>query len=532
MTQGGPQARAINTLAFLNRPLSPDSFSPEQNMIHANRLAGISAFGPMAAATRLQSAFAPPSPLAPGMLACMSHRLSACRMTRPRLPGTLNRRHFLAAASAALLPAPALAQTGASDVDIVIIGGGAAGIGAARRIAEAKRSYVLLEASPKLGGRARTEEAFGLRVDLGAGGFARSEGTLATSAQGAGLELITLPSGRRLFAEGREVRESAYDAFAAALGTARRDMLVAVEGGKDVAASLALTGAGPAAATPWAATVAQLLGPLGCGRALATLSALDLASRDAPPDDTTSPAGIGTLMEGLGAWLNVQKDAPVTLVTNAGRFHTVTLRGQRTPIRARAIVLAVPAPVLAAGVIRFNPGLPPRLVAALRAIPAGHLEQVAFLLPGNPLALQPNEAVLTKAGTAPPALLRGRINGSDLHVLTFGDAPARTIAEKGAAAALPLARDWLRASFPTADATISDVVSSKWGQDPLIRGALSAALPGQGAQRRVFADTVQNRIFLAGDYVPVSGWGTLGGAFASGEAAATRALRLFGDGPA
>ena len=453
-------------------------------------------------------------------------------MTRPRLPGTLNRRHFLAAASAALLPAPALAQTGTSDVDVVIIGGGAAGIAAARRIAEAKRSYVLLEASPKLGGRARTEEALGLRVDLGAAGFARGEGTLATSAQGAGLELTALPSGRRLFAEGREVRESAYDAFAAALGTARRDMLVAVEGGKDVAASLALTGADTATATPWATTVAQLLGPLGGGRALATLSALDLASRDAPPDDTTSPAGTGTLMEGLGAWLNVQKDAPVTLITNAGRLHTVTVRGQRAPIRARAIVLAVPAPVLAAGAIRFNPGLPPRLVAALRAFPAGHLEQVAFLLPGNPLALQPNEAVLTKAGTAPPALLRGRINGSDLHVLTFGDAPARTIAEKGAAAALPLARDWLRGNFPRADAAISEVVASRWGQDPLIRGALVAALPGQGAQRRVFADAVQNRIFLAGDYVPVSDWGTLGGAFASGEAAAARALRLFGDGPA
>ncbi|TCK30777.1 monoamine oxidase [Ancylobacter aquaticus] len=453
-------------------------------------------------------------------------------MTRPRLPGTLNRRHFLAAASAALLPAPALAQSGPSDVDVVIIGGGAAGIAAARRIAEAKRSYVLLEASAKLGGRARTDDAFGLRVDLGAGGFARSEGTIATSAQGAGQSLIALPSGRRLFAHGREVREGAYDAFTAALGTARRDMLAAVDGGKDVAAALAVTNAAPAAASPWAATVAQFLGPLGCGRRLATLSALDLARRDAPPDDTTSPAGIGTLMEGLGAWLNVQKDAPVTLVTHGGRFHAVTLRGQRTPIRARAIVLAVPAPVLAAGAIRFNPGLPPRLVAALRGIPAGHLEQVAFLLPGNPLALQPNEAVLTAAGSAPPALLRGRINGSDLHVLTFGDAPARTIAEQGEVAALPLTRDWLRASFPTAEAVISEVVVSRWGQDPLIRGALSAALPGQGAQRRVFADTVQNRIFLAGEYVPVSGWGTLAGAWASGEAAATRALRLFGDGPA
>ncbi|GLK73547.1 FAD-dependent oxidoreductase [Ancylobacter dichloromethanicus] len=460
-------------------------------------------------------------------------------MTRTRPPGTLNRRHFLAAASAALLPAPALAQSGGgvTNVDVVIIGGGAAGIAAARRIADAKRSYVLLEASEKLGGRARTDTVFGVRVDLGAGGFARSEGTLAASAQAAGQSLISLPSGRRLFADGHEVRESAYDAFTLALGTARRDLRAMADSGKDVAATLALQAAVPDPATsrltaPWAATVAQFLGPLSCGRALATLSSLDLSRRDAPPDDTTSPSGIGTLMEGLGAWLNVQKQAPVTLITHGGRFHAVAVRGQRAPIRARAIVLAVPAPVLAAGAIRFNPGLPPRLVAALRAVPAGALEQVAFLLPGNPLALEPNEAVLARAGTAPPALLRGRIGGSDLHMLTFGDAPARTIAEKGEPAALALARDWLRATFPGREGAIGEVACSRWGQDPLIRGALSAALPGQGAQRRIFADTVQNRIFLAGDYVPASGWGTLGGAWASGEAAATRALRLFGDGPA
>ncbi|WP_371344843.1 flavin monoamine oxidase family protein [Ancylobacter sp. IITR112] len=465
-------------------------------------------------------------------------------MTRTRPGGTLNRRHFLAAASAALLPTPALAQAGASDVDVVIIGGGAAGIAAARRVAEARRSYVLLEAGPRLGGRARTESAFGLKVDLGPGGFAGSEGTLGVRAQAAGQPLIPLPSGRRLFADGHEVRESGYDAFSAALGAAQRNMLAAIEGGKDMSAAQALASAPPpppgkagagdrsAAASPWMPTVAQLLGPLSCGRPLAALSALDLSRRDARPDDTTSPFGVGALMEALGAWVNVQREAPVTLITHGGRFHSVSVRGQRTPIRARAIVLAVPAPVLAAGAIRFNPVLPTRLVNALRAVPAGHLEQVAFILAGNPLGLLPNETVLTRASDAAPALLQGRINGSDLHRLTFADAPARAIAEKGAEVALPLAEAWLRTHFPGAPARISEVMTSRWGQDPLIRGALSAALPGQGAQRGVFADTVQNRIFLAGDYVPLSGWGTLAGAWSSGEAAADRALRLFGDGPA
>ncbi|MFD2032161.1 FAD-dependent oxidoreductase [Ancylobacter dichloromethanicus] len=111
--------------------------------------------------------------------------------------------------------------------------------------------------------------------------------------------------------------------------------------------------------------------------------------------------------------------------------------------------------------------------------------------------------------------------------------PARTIAEKKASRPRsPSPVTGCGRPFPGREGAIGEVACSRWGQDPLIRGALSAALPGQGAQRRIFADTVQNRIFLAGDYVPASGWGTLGGAWASGEAAATRALRLFGDGPA
>ncbi|MGC2640632.1 MAG: NAD(P)-binding protein, partial [Pseudolabrys sp.] len=65
----------------------------------------------------------------------------------------LNRRSFLTA-SAAAIAAPSLvrAQTMA-DVDVVVIGAGAAGISAARRISAAGRRLALLEAMGRLGGR-------------------------------------------------------------------------------------------------------------------------------------------------------------------------------------------------------------------------------------------------------------------------------------------------------------------------------------------------------------------------------------------
>ncbi|MGA7200081.1 FAD-dependent oxidoreductase, partial [Roseiarcus sp.] len=51
-----------------------------------------------------------------------------------------------------------------TDFDVVIIGGGAAGIGAARELAASGRSALLLEASSRLGGRAWTYEIAGLRL--------------------------------------------------------------------------------------------------------------------------------------------------------------------------------------------------------------------------------------------------------------------------------------------------------------------------------------------------------------------------------
>ncbi|QIJ77760.1 NAD(P)-binding protein [Methylorubrum aminovorans] len=50
--------------------------------------------------------------------------------------------------------------------DVIIIGGGAAGIGATRRIAAHGASALLLEASSRLGGRAYTHIILRFRVHL------------------------------------------------------------------------------------------------------------------------------------------------------------------------------------------------------------------------------------------------------------------------------------------------------------------------------------------------------------------------------
>jgi monoamine oxidase len=56
-----------------------------------------------------------------------------------------------------------------TNADIVVVGAGAAGIAAARRLATSGLSAMVLEATARIGGRAWTCDVAGLHLDLGCG---------------------------------------------------------------------------------------------------------------------------------------------------------------------------------------------------------------------------------------------------------------------------------------------------------------------------------------------------------------------------
>src|SRR5262245_65441062 len=55
------------------------------------------------------------------------------------------------------------------DVEVVVIGAGAAGIAAARRLTDERLKVLVLEARGRLGGRAWTHTVDGMALDLGCG---------------------------------------------------------------------------------------------------------------------------------------------------------------------------------------------------------------------------------------------------------------------------------------------------------------------------------------------------------------------------
>ena len=86
---------------------------------------------------------------------------------------TMTRRTFLSA-TAGLTLAPALGRVADAaplprEADIVVVGAGAAGIAAARRIMAANRKVIVVEAANQIGGRCQTDtSSFDVPFDRGA----------------------------------------------------------------------------------------------------------------------------------------------------------------------------------------------------------------------------------------------------------------------------------------------------------------------------------------------------------------------------
>src|SRR5260221_8891077 len=114
---------------------------------------------------------------------------------------TMTRREFLSA-SAALAAAPALGAGAwgaplTREADIVVIGAGAAGIAAARRIIAANRRVIVVEAAGQSGGRLLTDvSAFEVPFDRGARWMHNPDtNPMIRLARNAGLDISSAPLG-------------------------------------------------------------------------------------------------------------------------------------------------------------------------------------------------------------------------------------------------------------------------------------------------------------------------------------------------
>src|SRR4030088_1340460 len=262
---------------------------------------------------------------------------------------TMTRRDFLSA-SAALAAAPALGARawGAPlprEADIVVIGAGAAGIAAARRIMAANRRVIVIEASGPGGGRCLTDTpTFDVPFDRGARWMHNPDtNPMIRLARNAGLDVSAAPLGQKIRIGRRNARPGETEEFLAALVRANRAIDEASRGKADVACGSVL----PKDLGDWAGTAEFMLGANATGKDRKDISVIDKARAQERNAAIACRQGLGTLIAKLGEQVPLSLSTPASRLAWSGR--DVTVETSSGKIAARAAIITVSSNVLAAG---------------------------------------------------------------------------------------------------------------------------------------------------------------------------------------
>ena len=435
----------------------------------------------------------------------------------------ISRRTFLAiTAGAASLPAWGRMST-AAETDVAIVGAGAAGIAAARKLTAAGRRVVLLEAGGRVGGRCITDTTiFGVPFDLGAHWLhAPDVNPLSKLAPRTGLEIYPAPPGQKVRIGRRNAREGELEQFFAVLVRARRAIEDAARGKSDISVAQAM----PKDLGEWAPSVEFYLGPFSCGKDFADLSVADFQRSNERDVDAYCRQGFGALLAKLAEGLPVQLSTPVSRIAPQARG-SITLETGRGALQARAVIVTVSTNVLADG--KLIPDLPKRQLDALARLRLGDYERVALEIPGNPFGLAGDDLVFEKTDGKQTAALLANVGGSSLAYVDVAGSFARELASKGQREMAAFALEWLDKLFG-ADVrnAVARTHATQWAFAPNVQGAFSAAsVGGQSSRRILMNEPLRDRVFYAGEAAHETLWGTVGGAWESGERAADLALKI------
>jgi len=396
-------------------------------------------------------------------------------------------------------------------VDVAIVGGGAAGIAAARRLIDLDRSVLLIEALPQLGGRARTANLQGLPLDLGCGWLhSARRNPLVTLAEAQGQEL--------------DRREAAWRRQLHNLDFPIRDQQAAWAAYEQLGERLHrdppssdTVGDALAADDRWRPFIDGVSSYIN-GTELDQLSVADyLAYENASTDDNWRlPSGYGAFISGLGASL------PTALATHVERVTQntdIVLQTNRGTVHARAVIVTVSTTVLAQSRIRFSPAVDDHLQAASR-LPLGLADKV-FLSMAKPAAAPAESHLLGRYDRSATGSYYLRPFGRPVIECFLGGAWARELERSGIEAAIAFAigelRELLGADFAR---SLAPITVTRWAHEETIGGSYSHALPGHAAARAVLARPVSERVCFAGEACSRSDFSTAHGAWQSGLDAA------------
>jgi monoamine oxidase len=422
--------------------------------------------------------------------------------------------------------------------DVAVIGAGMAGLSAARALAEAGKSVLVLEANDRIGGRVLTVSTprSPLRVELGAEFVHGEPKPTLDLCREAGIELLPIAD-RHFDKRGRELVEAMnpWQPF-------ERVLSELDEESPDVTAAAFLEQHAIDAQT--AERFRQLvegfeaapLAEVGIRSLAADASALATNDRQ-----FRVKGGYARLAEYQRAraeqrGARLRLEAPVEqVIWRDGGPVTLHLETGGVPLAARACVVAVPLGVLQAEGRAARPHFEPDVLpwrAQLKRLGVGHACRVVFeFAAGRGIEGAPHSAFIHHPLTLFETFWSEERDGRTLWTTWAGGPKAEELARESAAQRERLALGALAMLFDLPEATLAAQLQAvhhhDFSSDPRARGAYSFCRPDGANASQSLSAPLGNTLFLAGEATDHEYPGTVAGAIASGRRAAAQVLQAL-----
>lgn len=404
-----------------------------------------------------------------------------------------------------------------SETEVAVIGGGAAGIAAARRLTDAGVPCLLIEARARLGGRAYTVPHDGHGVDLGCGWLHSAETNPfveIADKQGRRLDRSTPAWGRPALERNFPLADQRDYQQATAAYFERVSELAEREG--DVSCAAAFE-----PGNRWNGLIGAVVSYISGGDA-ARVSARDFENYAGTDVNWRVVEGYGTVVVAVAEGVDASLETVVERIDHSGtRLRVETNRG--TIEAARAIV-TLPTGILAARDDLFFPALPQKTEAAA-GLPLGLADKL-YLTLARPEEFGRDTRVFGRLDTDDTASYTIRPQGRAQIEGYFGNGCAAALEKGGVGAFVDFAVGQLVGVFGSDFKNrLSLLDMHLWAADPFARGSYSFALPGRVDCRQTLAAPVDDRLFFAGEACSKFDFSTAHGAYLTGLDAAEQVLK-------
>ena len=414
-----------------------------------------------------------------------------------------------------------------TNPDIVIVGAGSSGLSAAKKLQELGTSYVVLEASDRIGGRAYTESnILGQPVDHGCSWISGSTDNIFSDLgrknnftlvdhSNPTIEMFERDGAKSPQATINEYNKSEIKIKKILRDTGRR--------GLDIPASRIIP------KVPYGECFQNWEGALNYSVDIDQISTAEYWHlKDTQPSFIVKE-GLGSLVTTLNNNFPIALNTSVLDIDYSGSgVKVVTSNGT---ILAKACICTVSIGVLKSGKIKFIPKLSNKKQKALDGIRMGLLVKIPLLFDGSRLGFTENSFL--QYDIAPKNIGSGCYflawpTGHDYIVGFIGGRFAWNLSKQSEDKIIEYALSKLEslAGCNIRKHFLKGFVSD-WANNPLTKGSYSAVKPGCYGARESLSEPVAEKLIFAGEATAGNLAGLVNGAYESGKMAAARISNII-----